>query len=224
MKPLDIDITNKEVLERLNILKDMFYDYKMNLGLELDPKGRVQQYSSDMAKSNPLHFLSSDYLKEMKQKENHLGFPEEYMSFPTSQLEKYNAEWKPFLTEVKDGLTHYFGSSKSSLATYYPPKGFVGWHTNWNNPGYQILLTWSETGDSYFLYEEDDEIKKIQERPGWQAHVVKFGNKESDEVFWHAAYTNCDRFAWAPTWESKGGPDEMLYDMVKDVIDDLQQD
>lgn len=231
MTPLDIKITNKEILAYLDSLKDMFFDYKEKYGLYLDPKFNPKQYSSERAKEEPLFFLSKDYLNKMKNKKlEHKGFPEEYMAIPSSILVKSNSEWKPFIDEVKDGLVHYVGASKSSLANYYPPKGFVGWHTNWNNPGYQLLFTWSKTGDSFFLYEDCDskQVNMISERPGWQGHLVYFGRQEEKEhVFWHSAYSNCDRFAWGPTWKVTNGinseQSKQSKEIIRMLIDELQE-
>ena len=65
-------------------------------------------------------------------------------------------------------MVRIFGANNNSLTSYYPPKGFVGWHTNWNAFGYQLILTWSESGDGYFTYydKKNDEFVKHEDVKG----------------------------------------------------------
>lgn len=204
--PQDIDITNKEILNSLNEMKEEFFRLENDQGLRFADDANIGQYSSERAKTDPEYFLSDEYLQYVKDKgDKHRGPPEEFNAWPISRLAVANPEWNDLMKKVKNELAMEHAASHSSLASYYPPKGFVGWHTNWNNSNYQILFTWSETGDSYFLYKDPKTkvICKIQERPGWQAHLVYFGSKKEPEyVFWHAAYTNCRRFAWALSWDN----------------------
>ena len=162
--------------------------------------------------------------------ELHKGHPETYNAFPVTRMAQSNNGWETHKNNVKNNLATMFGATHSALASYYPPGGFVGWHTNWNCSTYQILFTWSETGDSYFLYKDTEtgEIEKIQERAGWQAHCVYFGSQEEpNQIFWHAAYTNCERFAWALSWKNKSTygtkKDRSVRQLVEMVIDEIQQ-
>lgn len=233
MKPRDLDIKDVEFIQFLDEIKDEFYKLKEEHGLYMEPKGAFNGAHSEdeRSKTNPEYFVSEEYLKIQQDKGLlHTGFPEDYFAYPTSRLKKSNNAWEDLLGKMKGELSTMVGGHHSSLASYYEPGGFVGWHTNWNNSNYQILFTWSETGDSYFTYVdiETKEICKIQERPGWQMHLVYFGSKkEMDKVFWHGAYTNCDRFALAISWSNGGYGSErdatvrmMVEELIKDLTDD----
>ena len=41
----------------------------------------------------------------------------------------------------------------------------MGWHTNYDANAYQVLFTWSETGEGFFEYydKQKDEIVKIED-------------------------------------------------------------
>tara|TARA_Y100001972_G_scaffold45131_1_gene55748 strand:- start:52 stop:624 length:573 start_codon:yes stop_codon:yes gene_type:complete len=78
---------------------------------------------------------------------------------------------------------------------YYPPNGFVGWHTNHLAPGYIILFNWSEDGEGYFRYIKDNQMVTLKDDVGWSCKVGKFGD-ETDPL-WHCARTDCRRFSFS---------------------------
>ena len=79
-------------------------------------------------------------------------------------------------------------SSERTLSSIYPPEGFIGWHTNSNKPGYNVIFTFSETGKGFFRYKDPrtKEIVTIQDEPGWTAKAGYFGSTDND-IFWHCA-------------------------------------
>lgn len=78
---------------------------------------------------------------------------------------------------------------------YYPPNGFVSWHTNHLAPGYIILFNWSEDGEGYFRYIKDNQMVTLKDDVGWSCKVGKFGD-ETDPL-WHCARTECRRFSFS---------------------------
>jgi hypothetical protein len=109
-------------------------------------------------------------------------------------------KWKSIEYTVKKKFPEVLGVHSSALFNYYPPGGFVGWHTNWNANAYQLLFTWSRTGNGYFKYWdlEKQEIVTIQDVPGWQCRWYYFGrHDEPNHHCWHAAYAGCDRVTLA---------------------------
>ena len=76
----------------------------------------------------------------------------------------------------------------------------MGWHTNWNANAYQVLFTWSETGDGYFRYWdlEKQEMVHVPDVKGWHCRHYYFGHlNEPDKHCWHAAYAGCPRITLA---------------------------
>ena len=79
---------------------------------------------------------------------------------------------------------------------YYPPGGFVGWHTNYAAPGWIVLFNWSEKGEGYFRYYHDEQLITLQDKPGWNARVGRF-RPEPENGLWHCARTECRRFSFS---------------------------
>ena len=78
------------------------------------------------------------------------------------------------------------------IAGYYPAGGHIGWHTNSNFAGYNILLTYSDTGDSFFEYvNSEGNVTRLDDPVGWSYKIIKWGIG-ADKV-WHRAHAQCDR-------------------------------
>lgn len=192
----EVVIRNKHLLKRLNGFVEEFFsieDYN-------NPKYRV--FSSEDHVSNAEYYCGKEWLDHMLLNwESHSGYPEQHMSQPISNMVKEDPEkFTVFRDKVKNDFAVEIGAMHSALLNYYPQNGFVGWHTNWNANCYQILFTWSKTGNGYFKYydKKKDEIVTIQDKPGWQCRHYYFGRKdEPDHHCWHAAYAGEDRITLA---------------------------
>ena len=216
---VEVTIRNKEFLSKLNNFVDEYFAID---GYN-DPNN--MQYSSRQALDDPEYFCSVDYLKYMLSiGDEHSGFPEEHMAMPISSSVRNNPEK---FTAYKDMVKHEFaqeiGAHTSALLNYYPPGGFVGWHTNWNANAYQILFTWSKTGDGYFRYRDPEthELVTIKDKPGWQCRHYYFGRKdEPDHHCWHAAYAGCDRITLAYKFVnvSKDDPQDQMAVIMRDQL------
>ena len=79
---------------------------------------------------------------------------------------------------------------------HYPPKGYMGWHTNSNMEGWRVYATRSEEDNkSFFRYYDiyKREIITEWEKKGWnfRAFQVKKGNP-----YWHCVYSDTDRYSF----------------------------
>ncbi len=102
--------------------------------------------------------------------------------------------------ELDDQLQTFLGAKFCALKAYYPKNGHIGWHNNWNAPGYNIIFTYSGTGDGYWRHvapapgggtPDLSRMVHVKDAPGWHCKVGYFGaKKEDDRVLWHCAYTN----------------------------------
>lgn len=146
--------------------------------------------------------------------DGHIGFPEQGHGFQVNHGVTHRPEiFAELQKHTKEDLVHYFGASNNSLTSYYPPGGYVGWHTNWNAFGFQCILTWSESGDGYFRWydKKNDEFVTEEDVPGWQARYYRFGEyHEPEHHLWHAAWTECPRFTLAFKW---------IYPMIHEGVD-----
>lgn len=203
---MEVSLRNKDILKALDDIVEHFY----SIPNYNDPKYRLQSDDWD-SQANPEFFCSEIYLRELldpyKQR-HHAGHPEQHMAHPVSNMVKHDAEvWSGFRDKCRVDFTTLIGAQHAALTNYYPPGGFVGWHTNWNAAAYQILFTWSKTGEGYFRYYDlkKDEVVTIEDKPGWQCRWYYFGRQdEPDHHCWHSAYTYCDRITLAFKFDNGG--------------------
>ena len=192
----EVVIRNKNLLNRLNEFIDEFFSIN-----EYNNE-RYRAHGGDKALTDPEYYCDREWLDHMLLNwESHSGFPEQHLSQPMSWMAKEDPEkFLKLKNKAREDFTTEIGATSSALFNYYPPGGFVGWHTNWNANCYQILFTWSKTGNGYFKYydKQKDEIVKIQDVPGWQCRHFYFGRKDEPENHcWHSAYAGEDRITLA---------------------------
>jgi hypothetical protein len=77
---------------------------------------------------------------------------------------------------------------------WYPPGGFMGWHTNLSTPGWRLYINVvDEPGKSFFRYREPStgEIITSWDRP-WN---FRFFRITPGRPLWHAIYSETNRFS-----------------------------
>ena len=203
----EVVVNNSYYNNKLNNLIDEFYS------LDYDNMDYAT-ISGDL--DNGEYYCSREYLNDAMSRE-HAGFPDAYYNSSISNaFEKNPNKWKFFFEYYKYEFPPEIGAKHNALLNYYPPGGFIGWHTNWNASAYQMLFTYSLDGNGYFNYLDNktNEIVTIPDKKGWQCRWFYFGEKnDPDNHCWHSAYTSCDRFTMAVKF------DDLNY--LHDVIEDL---
>lgn len=222
----EVTIRNKKLLSRLDeFVVDFFNIKEYN-----DPSHMT--VSSEEAKTRPEYFCGREYLEnQLALGAQHSGFPEEYLSHPVSNMmRQYPEKFESFKNKVKHEFSAEIGAHTSALLNYYPKGGFVGWHTNWNANAYQVLFTWSRTGDGYFKYldKATEKIVTVEDKVGWQCRHYYFGKyDEPDHHCWHAAYAGCDRITLAYKFVNKGINDpqnRMALEMRDQLIEEIEME
>ena len=80
---------------------------------------------------------------------------------------------------------------------YYPPTGFMGWHTNVNAPGERFYVTWaSEANKSFFRYYDDEKDEIITDYDDKGLTIRQFTIPTGKPYFWHCVGSECDRFSF----------------------------
>ena len=103
---------------------------------------------------------------------------------------------------------------------YYPPTGYMGWHTNCRAPGERFYITWaSEDKKSFFRYydHENDEIITDYDDKGLT--VRQFKVTETEPYFWHCVGSECDRFSVGFLVQSSVALD---FDIYQKLIDKME--
>ena len=231
----EIVIRNKEFQSLLDETIDKFLAHEKEMvrlatrtmpGLQHTIQGAPE--FDELSEGNEKYCQPEHLWKLMQKGEEHVGFPEEGYGFQISMgVTEYPEIFRPLHDWTKNELVRVFGANNNSLTSYYPPKGFVGWHTNWNAFGYQIILTWSESGDGYFQYYDmqKEEIVRHDDVKGWQARWYRFGRiDEPEHHCWHSAWTNCPRFtlAFKFPYGLMSEKHDQAYDAIQDLIYDIE--
>ena len=97
-------------------------------------------------------------------------------------------------------VTHLFRTRKelsviNSGYFWYPPGGYMGWHTNLGLPGWRLYITHAqEPGKSFFRYRDPDtsEIVTAWDRE-WNFRLFKIDPKRP---FWHVVYSETNRYSF----------------------------
>jgi hypothetical protein len=70
----------------------------------------------------------------------------------------------------------------------YPPNGGMDWHTNGNDPGIRIYVSWSEDGNSGMMWYKNNQIIIDQDHPG-------FNIRQFVTPCWHGVWSKCYRYS-----------------------------
>jgi len=77
---------------------------------------------------------------------------------------------------------------------WYPPGGYMGWHTNLRTPGWRLYLTRAdEPGRSFFRYRDPVTGEIVTARDA--AMNARLFHVTPAAPFWHAVYSDTDRFS-----------------------------
>ena len=214
----DINLKNEEFIKIINEYKDVLLQRD-----NLDDKPRIARelYISNESKK-PEDWVSDEYMNDIiSQGRSHDGFPKVLKGFTGLKYSDNNHtngnEIKEATKRLNSKLIEFLSCRNNALNACYPPGGFISWHNNANAPGYNIIITYSETGDGWFDYWDIDKKKRvrIQDKPGWQAKMTYFGPYDSpDKLCYHAAYTNCYRITVAFVFAEA---DEFWQEVIEDL-------
>jgi hypothetical protein len=148
-------------------------------------------------KSSAEHWCSEEHrLHIMNEGTGHDGYPEMSKSYglKSDSQTLFNKDYRERFSDITYRFSTELGIHVNALSQLYPPEGFISWHNNANAPGYNLLFTWSETGDGWFKYvDKYGEVITLPDKKGWSLKAGYFGTYEENEEFYHAAYTKCWR-------------------------------
>ena len=85
-------------------------------------------------------------------------------------------------------------SVKNSGHFWYPPGGFMGWHTNPRTPGWRLYINYcEEPGKSFFRYRDQEQGTTVTAMDKvWNFRLFKITN---GKPLWHAIYSDTNRFS-----------------------------
>ena len=217
----ELTIRNQDILDQL--------EYVRSTVMNADVEQYIEAARHKPADAQTLgeSYLTKEWLDKHMADPEHVGFPVEHYSLPIENIALRDPKLEEIFHFSRSSFISNLGANSNAVFLYYPKGGFVGWHTNQNNSGYQFIFSYSEKGDGYFQYydQEKRDIVKIPDVEGWNARYYHFG-RESHEHFWHSAYTNvpritiCVLFRW---WDKPHLKDQILA-MKDQLIEEIEME
>jgi hypothetical protein len=181
------DIRNPRVLELLERFRYLFID-----------KYDVTKTNHMFGKEDSAEYFTSPFYRDIivGMGRDHDGSPECARSYPLKpdHYKGDDPEYREDFMKIDEALKWELGIENNALSQLYPPEGFIAWHNNANAIGYNLIFTWSETGEGWFKYLDKygNEIM-IKDKKGWSLKAGYFGNYDDGKVCYHSAYTKCWR-------------------------------
>lgn len=110
---------------------------------------------------------------------------------------------------VADRVKNLFSNSEEIITWnsgnfWYPPKGYMGWHTNQGLPGWRLYINYAEEpGKSFFRYRDPEtgEIVTAWDKE-WNFRLFRV---TKEKFFWHAVYSDTNRFSLGYLVSTKSG-------------------
>ncbi len=219
----EIKVKNKVILD---ILNESLWFYKN--------RDSIVSTEPNCSKDVREEYIGEDYLaKIISMGEGHNGFPESLKGYSlnNSDMYQYNnkehvkkrlpLDWLEKYTDLNNRLMSELSVRNNAVATLYPPQGYIGWHNNANASGFNLIFTWSETGEGWFDYIEEngkgDRVRCQDKKGEWVCRYGFFGayNQTKYPIVYHAASTECWRITLAYVFSAKeaaGGLQEFIID------------
>lgn len=217
---LAVSKINPDLHTILNEFSDHFFskDYtKLESLIGLHP--RMKNVS---VKEKAEEATSDEYLKKaLKAPPQDYGFPRHSWGLELSHDREF-IEDKELLDQSKKTngkLMDFFGARNNALQMFYPSGGYIGWHTNCNAKGYNIVISCNPGADGYFVHYDhvNDKYNYFYDNPGWNIKAGYFGSdKEPEKMYWHAAKTNTPRVTLSYIIYDKNIWEDMMSDIEAD--------
>ena len=147
-----------EIQSDLLTLLDEWKDFIWSLDMS-----KIMTRKGKFFRENRSKYATSIECLSSMEHDTHDGFPPDSHGYDFNQMQ----------TWMKDGLmtdldlgnkimdkSHWLdkelggmlGTRFCALKMWYPKDGYIAWHNNWNVPGYNILFTYTETGNGYWRH------------------------------------------------------------------------
>ncbi|OUU24381.1 MAG: hypothetical protein CBB97_11715 [Candidatus Endolissoclinum sp. TMED37] len=176
---------NSDILEVLEPYREWFFSQDLK-SMPITKAGK-----HDKESCATIEYLQEIMAKPMgknseTRKDFHEGPPEVVRNVHFGPGSGCSEEHKQRSAQINKDLVSFLGARFSAVHVYYPHDGFMGWHNNWDCPGYNILINYN-SGDGWFKYWDTNSktIQTMEDPMGWSAKVGYYGGPENP--FYHCA-------------------------------------
>lgn len=224
----NVEINNPEILDLLNQFKDIFYSDINSFEKNIKPNGL------DLNRED---WISDEYCKKiMDIGSSHDGYPETLHAYDLKNIHLTRAngdatnrsDYQKLYGEINKKLQTTLNTWNNALAAVYPPGGFIAWHNNANASAYNLIFTWSETGDGYWKHfnPHTSEFEIVKDKPGWQCKAFYFGsyNDKPEELVYHMASTDCWRMTVSYIFSCDPNNRKDMKFMQDMIIEDIESE
>lgn len=221
----DVPVLNEELLGILN----QYVEFMRHPNF-----AEYMHLASSQHKDNRDYWVGERHMREILELEDrHEGFPDEMYGYEVSvgrvghqffdkdAPASYKRDATMQLANLNNQIMQWLGVKHNALTAVYPPGGFISWHNNANASAYNLIFSWSETGDGWFKYVDPTtkEVVTMNDHTGWQCKAAYFGHYgEPESLFYHAASSDCWRITVSftlDTSELSGEFREMILEDIK---------
>lgn len=220
----DVPINNRTLIKRLDAIRNIYTEENFEKYFHL---------SCQQDKDNRDWWTGERYLREViNQGTDHEGFPDSMVGYEVSTHREghefftsdappsYRRQMTDRIATASRELIEWLGVRHNALTAFYPPGGYISWHNNANAPAYNLIFSWSETGDGFFQYVDpvSKEVVKMQDHAGWQCKAAYFGHYEEPErLFYHSASSDCWRCTVSFTLDTSALSAEIREDLLEEI-------
>jgi len=190
------DIKNERIISILGEIENMYIN-KYDIPVSNELRKSVEKF--------PDYYISDEFRDIIiGMGDTHSGAAEHSLSYgikPDHYNGEYKAEYRAEYNDIDSRIKTELGIQYNALSQFYPPGGYIGWHSNADASAHNLIFTWSETGDGWFTYIDPitKEVVVMPDKKGWTLKAGYFGRYGSDSVIYHAAKTNCKRLTFSYT-------------------------
>jgi len=222
---VDIPVNNRElldILEGYSVLRKT-PDFEKNIHISCEQDRHQRHW-----------WTGAEYCKKIVDEgSRHEGFPDSLYGYEMSVGRKghnwysneadaiFRKKFTSKLSSLNQGMMTWLGVKHNALTAIYPPGGYISWHTNANASAYNLIFSYSETGDGYFEYIDPitRDVVRMPDKKGWNCKAAYFGHYgEPEKVFYHAASTNCWRCTVSYTFNTTDTSFTIREDLIEDIM------
>ena len=102
------------------------------------------------------------------------------------------------LEKIQNIIKTIYNNREINLSGYflYPKNGFMGWHTNSDNPCKRLYISLAdEDKQSYFRYYDEASKQIVTDYDSTDIILREFDVTGNEPYFWHCVYSKCNRLS-----------------------------
>jgi len=113
-------------------------------------------------------------------------------NLPETDMPQGNMRYCHHLSADGSKVAKLIGGEPSGFKLY-PAGGYLQWHTNSDNEGYRVYLSYVEQEGCWFRFVKDGQAITLPDFPGWNIRTFYVQKKTP---LWHCVYAAAERYSF----------------------------